>query len=802
MLDEERLWNEISQVFDRLEPLDEPARDQGLARLDPEVATRVRALLDGSSRRGILDGRLPEGTAEPAIGTLAVGTTIGDFTLQRFLGRGGMGEVYLATRSQAGFDQRVALKILRIDAVPNTALFARERRLLAQLEHPSIARLIDGGVTPEGRPWMAMAFVEGLPIDRWCADHRASLADRLRLFGEIGDAVAFAHANLIVHRDLKPGNILVDAQGRAMLLDFGIAKLIGDGSEATLATGALMTPEYAAPEQLEQAPVTIATDIHALGLLLCELLTGATPWRGVGGSLPTIVRRILREDPVPPSRIASAASPISAARLRGDLDAIVLKALRRNPVDRYATVSEMLDDLDRYRGTRPVKARSGSRRYRLGRYLRRNRWGVAAVAAIVLVLVLGAGGIALQAHRTAIERDNAIAEAKRSDAIVQTLTLMVAQAGASSDLTLKQTLDQSAQRMLATLDRSARSGAAVAALSDLYVNVQDAKGSHDLLTTALAKGIGGDDPVVTAQLKANLADAAMATGAKDDTVVLLDQAEKVLATDPARNAAALQQIVTTRAGLARRARDYDTAIALLKDSLPTAERAFAANDSALLTRYNNLLVYLIEANRLSEAGPIFERANRVLSQPGQRATIQALGIDQLRGAWQLRQGNPAAAEQIAASVVARRRRLFGETPGLATDLAQLAKAQLAERKYIEARAALYEARPLAMKYLGPQALPVIVIDLSLVQVLAELGDTDAAEQQLAQDRAVLAALPPTPLTPQLALTEAILAIKQGHKADAAAASGKAAAAFAAMGPAGAYGVQPLAKINARIAAMP
>lgn len=802
MLDEDQQWTEISRAFDRLEPLDPDARARGLARLDGAIAERVRALLEGSARRGILDRATPSSDAVPEAGTLPRSATVGQFTVQRFLGRGGMGEVYLATRDQATFDQRVALKLLRVDAVPNEALFARERRMLARLEHPSIARLIDGGVTPEGRPWMAMAYVEGLPIDRWCAEHRATLAQRLKLFGEVCDAVAFAHANLIVHRDLKPANILVDPSGRAMLLDFGIAKVLGEANEATLATSALMTPEYAAPEQLEHGAVTVATDVHALGLILCELLTGTTPWRRVGGSLPAIVRRIMIDDPAPPSRIAGPDSPVPASRLRGDLDAIVLKALRKEPIDRYAGVGELADDLRRFQETRPVQARAGSRRYRLGRYLRRNSWGVAALAAILLVLLLGAGGIALQARRTAVERDNAIAEARRSDAIVQTLTLMMSQAGASSDLTLKQTLDQSAQRMLATLDRSARSGSAVAALSDLYVNMQDARGSYALLSAALAQGIGGDDAIVTAQLKADLADAAMATGAKDDATGLLDQAQRVLSADPARNAAALQQIVATRAGIARRTRDYDTAIALLKDNLPAAERAFAANDSALLTRYNNLLVYLIEANRLDEAGPVFDRANRVLSLPGQHDTIQALGIDQLRGAWQLRQNHPAAAEQIAASVVERRRRLFGETPGLASDLAQLAKAQLAQGKYIAARSALYEARPLALKYLGPQALPVVVIDLTLVQVLAELGDVHAAEIQLRQDRQVLAALPPNPLTPQLALTEAILAIREGSKADADAAAARARAGFVAMGPAGIYGLQPLAKIDARVAAMP
>jgi len=793
----------VLKAFDAVEPLDPGARPDALARLPPSIAERVTALIEASMRRGVLDAPAPAlEDAQPVTrASLAPGSRVGGFEIEELVGRGGMGEVYRARRADVSFEQHVALKLLRIDAVPSESLFARERQMLARLDHPGIARLIDGAVTPDGRPWMAMAFVEGQPIDQWVRTQRPTLEARLRAFRDVCAAVAYAHANLIVHRDLKPSNILIDGEGRVHLLDFGIAKLVAEsGDLATATTTALMTPDYAAPEQLGNGVVTVATDVHALGLILYELLAGATPWSGDGGTLSMIVRRVAQEDPAPPSAVAAKHDvAIAPSRLRGDLDAIVLKALRKDPAARYGSVPEFAEDIERFEASLPVRAREGSRRYRFGRLLRRNRWTIVAVSAVVLALAAGASGVAVQAHRTKIQRDNALAEARRSDSIVQTLTLMFGQAGYSRDLTLKQTLDESALRMLATLDRSPRSGAAVNALSDLYINLQDAKGSYSLLKSALERGIGGDSPEATARMQSNLADAAIAMGAPDDVEALLTSAHRVFARDPERHAADLQQIITSRAAMARRKRDYDTAIALLTDSLPTAEAAFAANDSALLTLYNNLLVYLIEANRLDEVGPVFTRVDKVLARPGQRDTVQALGLDQLRGAWLLRRGDAAGAERISISVVDRRRRLFGDTPGLATDLAQLAKAQMANGRFAEARVSLLEARPMAVRFLSARSIPVIVLDLALVQALAELGETKAAADQLAQTRPAIDALPtPNPLTPQVAMTEAILALKQGDNVGASTALARARTGFAAMGPAGAYGVQAVAKIAARV----
>ena len=240
-------WSHIQSLFAELIDLDPAAQDGRLAAEDDFIAGQLRSLLAASRHSGILDGAAPssfETAPRRAYSSLAEGAIIGGFTIDHLIGRGGMGEVYAAHRSDRMFDQQVAIKLLRPEAAAHSELFDRERRLLAGLEHPGIARLIDGGVTPDGRPYMAMEYVTGEPIDAWCRTHDADLATRLRLFCDVCEAVAYAHGHLIVHRDLKPSNILVDGDGRARLLDFGIARLVEiEGESEALTTIALMTPD-------------------------------------------------------------------------------------------------------------------------------------------------------------------------------------------------------------------------------------------------------------------------------------------------------------------------------------------------------------------------------------------------------------------------------------------------------------------------------------------------------------------------------------------------------------------------------
>ena len=318
---------------------------------------------------------------------------IGPWRTLGILGEGGMGVVYLAERSDGAFDRQVALKLLRpgLDAGSFEARFLQERRTLGALDHPYIARLLDAGRSDDGLPYFAMERVEGQPIDAWCQSHGLDLDARIALFLQVCEAVQYAHGRLIVHRDIKPSNVLVDTEGRVRLLDFGIAKLLDETGEAALtrASERLLTPQYAAPEQLLGQPVGVGADVYALGMLLYLLLADELPYRLAGTTAMEQHRLVCEREPPPPS--AQSTDPARAAQLRGDLDLIVLAALRKEPARRYASVEALAADLRRWQQGLPITARPDTLGYRAQRFVRRNRL---AVAAAVLVFLSLAGGLA------------------------------------------------------------------------------------------------------------------------------------------------------------------------------------------------------------------------------------------------------------------------------------------------------------------------------------------------------------------------------------------------------------------------
>ncbi|MFM7376719.1 MAG: protein kinase domain-containing protein [Erythrobacter sp.] len=755
------------------------------------AAAELTGVLDAGPL-GIGGARAPQPTA------LADGTKVGSFVIDRLLGRGGMGEVYLATRDDPSFRQQVALKLLRVDMAVDEKLFARERRMLARLDHPHIAHFIDGGVTPEGRLWMAMAYVEGETMGAWVTRTNPSLEARLAVFRQVCEAAAHAHAKLIVHRDIKPSNILIDRQGRARLLDFGVASLAED-PERSGVTGGVLTLHYASPEQLTAGPVTVATDIHALGLVLYTLLADTQPWGESGSPLSTLVRRIVEDEVRGPSR-AEARGPaaIPAARLAGDLDAIVLKALRKDPAERYPGVAALLADLDAYAEFRPVAARKATTGYRVKRFLRRYRWQTAAVAAVMVTLTGGIIATTRQANIAEDERDRALAEARRVDSIVQTLTLALAQGGSSGDLTFRQTLDQAAKRLLETLDGSERSGATANAIADLYIFVQDATAAQAFLDTAVKRGIGKDSPVENARLLANLAEAELFIGKSDRVPQLLDAVEAILPPGALATEELREQVRGTRASLARRNGDMDTALKLVLD-LDRAERAFGGNKSQMLVRYNNALVYLLESNRMAEADAVFARADQLLTRPDFGDTIQALNIYQLRAAMLIRADRNAEAGPILRSLIERRRRLYGDSPALASDLALYARQQFGEGQFNSAAKAANEARPLMVRFMGEAVPPVMLNDVVTAQIAAEQGNLAEARRIVAAVAPLFDSLPPRhAIRPQLDLTRAVIALKAGDKPTAVAALDTAEARFKALGPSGTFGLSSVAKTRARL----
>jgi eukaryotic-like serine/threonine-protein kinase len=408
-------WPRISALLDQAMDLTPDARAAWLDTLSP-ADRRLRSVL-----ADLLQG---DAQAEPQLPALEAadaepwhqGDVIGPYRLLRLLGQGGMGSVWLARRADGVLQRPVALKLPRTAAArPGLAdRMARERDLLAALSHPHIAQLYDAGLTPQGQPWLALEVVTGERIDRHCQAEGLDIPARLGLFLQAAQAVAHAHAKLIVHRDLKPSNLLVDAKHQVKLLDFGIAKLMDSTgpSDSTLTREGShpMTPDYASPEQVAGLPVDTRSDIYSLGVVLYELLTGQRPHRATRPTVGAVEEAILHGDVVRPSELARdrPGQATTVRALRGDLDTIALKALKKNPAERYATVQALAEDVERHLQRRPVLARPDSMGYVLRRLVSRHRLAFAG-AAVALLAVLGGASLALwQAHRADVERRSAL----------------------------------------------------------------------------------------------------------------------------------------------------------------------------------------------------------------------------------------------------------------------------------------------------------------------------------------------------------------------------------------------------------
>ena len=422
-------WRPIKQIFQtafELTPEERSTYVQQACGGDGELRLEVESLLLSVEAEEFLSGAaaeyVPEALAEEAWDR-NLGRRIGAYQIVRQIGEGGMGAVYLAERA-GEFQQQAALKLLRagMDSRGIVTRFRHERQILAGLDHPNIARLLEGGTTEEGRPYFVMEYVEGEPIDVYAAKRGLGIEERLRLFQQVCAAVQYAHQNLVVHRDIKPGNILVTGPsgqpGTPKLLDFGIAKLLSSDVPRetvglTQAGLRLMTPEYASPEQVRGEPITTATDVYSLGAVLYQLLAGQMPHDFPSGSPAEMERVICETDPRPPSQVAG--EPV-ARKLRGDLDTIVLKALQRDPRRRYGSAEQLSADIQRHLDGMPIQARPQTLVYRAGRFVRRNRVPVAAAA---LVMVSLAAGMAVAAWQARIAHAQRLRAEKRFNDVRQ-----------------------------------------------------------------------------------------------------------------------------------------------------------------------------------------------------------------------------------------------------------------------------------------------------------------------------------------------------------------------------------------------
>ena len=399
-------WQRVKDVFAQAIALEAGARQVYLEQAcgnDADLRAEVASLLSAHvTPEAVLDrpasDYAPLSALDPATDR-RVGHRIGAYELLSCLGRGGMGEVYRARRADAQYEKEVAIKLVRggYDTAFVLERFRTERQILANLDHPNIARLLDGGVTADGQPYLVMELVEGQPIDEYCETRGLSLPARLRLFREVCAAVSYAHQRLVVHRDLKPGNILVGAGGSIKLLDFGIAKLLqptpagGAPQDATQTSLMALTPAFSSPEQILGLHITTASDVYSLGVVLFHLLTGRSPYRGALTSTRDAIQEVCETEPMRPSTAAAEVTRAGNARAPpdSDLDAITLRALRKEPERRYGSAEQLSEDLRRYLEGLPVKARGDRFSYRAGKFLRRHRVGAAATAVIALTLVAG-----------------------------------------------------------------------------------------------------------------------------------------------------------------------------------------------------------------------------------------------------------------------------------------------------------------------------------------------------------------------------------------------------------------------------
>jgi len=667
----------------------------------------------------LLDGTAAE-FAAPFVRELAqaleprLNARIGPWRLVAEAGRGGMGTVYLAERDDGQFEQRAALKLVRSPLALDDHLlrrFREERRILAALEHPNIARLLDGGVTPDGVPWFAMEFVSGLPIDEYAHQHGLSIEARLRLALAACEAVQYAHQNLVVHRDLKPSNLLVTDSGQVKLLDFGIARLLDADAvdaAATLPTDSrLMTPTYASPEQLRGEAITVASDVFSLGVILYQLLTGRAPNLRDGRSAHEVARAILEEEPPLPSSVAPDAL---RRKLRGDLDCIVSMALRKEPHHRYSSVAALADDIRNHLEGRPVRARGPTLLYRTHRLVRRHRLVVLAASITAASLVLGFTAAVVQARRADRERDAARREAVRAEQVASFLVnifrLADPNVALGDTITIAAALDSAAT----WLDRDlATAPGARADLAWTLGTIFDALGRTDehrrMMDSVLAmqeREYGPDDPRLGATLTA-VAEAMRGQGQLARSEPLLRRALSLQRADAGGKAWEIDHTLNMLALSLRDQGRLAEAESVLGQALAISRREAAAHPAGLQRTLTNLAHVLLAQGRFAEAERWYREvlvARR--DHWGQEHPEVANAMVNL-GTAIGRQGRFDEAERLYADGLAMRRRLQGRThPEVGVDLVGLA-GLYRRNGYLDRAAATYqEALAILRATLGDQ----------------------------------------------------------------------------------------------------
>jgi len=690
------------------------------------------------------------------------GSRVGAYRLLREIGRGGMGIVFLAERVDGQFEARVCLKLLRgeLDSEEILRRFLQERQILAWLRHPNIASLLDGGLTEDGVPYFVMEYVDGLPITQFCDERRMSVGDRLRLFRQVCRGVQHAHGNLVVHRDLKPSNILVTRSGEVKLLDFGIAKLLGKGPDASVTQTAvrLLTPRYAAPEQIEGGPVTTATDVYSLGVVLYELLTGHLPHDPPGNgreafSSEAYARAVRGIEPARPSsvvlRVASRSGPggsaagrtpleISRARatqpkklrrsLSGDLDNILLQALRPAAEDRYSGAAALEEDISRHLSALPVRARPPAFSYRAARFMRRHWVAVTAAGLIVLSLLGGLAGVLWQARRAGLE-------ARRAEAVTRFMTSLFDAATPSAaqgrTISIPRMLDSASERIDGELrDQPEVQQEVLQIVGKLYLYNGLYARAESLLARSLALGedlYGESDPRLLESLF-RLATVHQETGDLETAERDFRRALAIARTALPRDNPELTYRINDLAVLLHQKGEFAEAVRLQREVLTRKQALLGKDHPDVSSTMNNLAVLLMERGDYSEAEGLVRRALEIRrGYYGEKSTAVANTLHNLMVLHRYRR-EYAPAESLAREVLQLRQTLLGDRhPAVASSIFNLG-AVLQGKGEREQAEGLY-GRAIAMmdSTLGPDHPDVAGMRNVLARLFREEGRLAEAE---------------------------------------------------------------------------
>ncbi len=744
-------WSEVEPLLDEI--LELPPGEQGpaLERLGeraPAIRAEVERLVRASATpAGFLDGGGMEYAAPlmhlGAVGVVQPSDRFGPYRIIGEAGRGGMGTVYLAERGEP-YHQRVALKVVRGAFALDEHLlrrFAEERQILATLQHPHIAQLLDGGLTEDGLPWLALEYVEGEPIDRYCAQRALSPELRLQLFLAVCDAVQYAHQHLVVHRDLKPSNILVTAEGQVKLLDFGIAKVLEPSAgepgratpgEALTRTGLrVLTPEYASPEQVRGEPVTVRSDVYSLGVLLYELLTGRRPYRLTDRSPREVERAVLDQDPGAPSSMVEA--PRLRRRLRGDLDTIVLTALRKEPARRYQSVDRLAADLRRHLDGRPVTARPDTWRYRAGKFVRRHRLPLAAATLVVLSLLGGLAGTAWQARAAAAE---AAKQRAVKDFLIGLFRVSDPEQSRGREINARELLERGTRRADTALAGSPELQSELLHILGVIHRELGLYGRADTLlgrSVLLARSLREEQSPDLAARLTDWGSVLVRQSRLESADSVLQQALLIRRRRPGAEDSSVAATLRTLGELELQRPENERAESLYREALAIDRRLFGEDNLLAAADLTGLGTALYQADRLREADSAYSTAlaiRRRLLDPAHPALLVALhNLALIRAD----QGELRDAERLEREVLAKRRSLF---PQGHVDVA-LAMRELArflvdpgrpDRRPVEAESLLIDALAMHRALLGPDHPETIRTLKALAPLRYWEGDLAGAER--------------------------------------------------------------------------